>query len=308
MSTAPNTLAESAASPSGGDWHRRNVDAVLAEFGSSMDGLADAAIADRRAEFGPNELQESGGTSKLRLIWGQISSVMVLILIGAAVLSLVLGKYLEAGAIGAIVVLFTALGFYQEYRAEQAIAALRRMAVPSARVTRDGRLTSVSASELVPGDIVHLDAGTDRPRRPPADRGGQPAHRGGGAHRRVRAGRQADRGGRSGRPRPRVTGCCMAYSGTQVIGRARRRHRRGHRHADRARPHRHACCRTSNPSDTPLQVRLDRVGKQLAVLGVLVALAVVVDGRDRRRVRDRSRPRPRSAWPSRSSPRACPRS
>ncbi len=207
MSTAPNTLAESAASPAGGDWHRRNVDAVLAEFGSSMDGLADAAIADRRAEFGPNELQESGGTSKLRLIWGQISSVMVLILIGAAVLSFLLGKYLEAGAIAAIVVLFTALGFYQEYRAEQAIAALRRMAVPSARVTRDGRLTSVSVSELVPGDIVHLDAGTDRARRPPPGRGGQPAHRGGGAHRRVRADRQADRGGRSGRPRPRATGC-----------------------------------------------------------------------------------------------------
>ena len=63
---------------------------------------------------------------------------MVLILIGAAVLSLLLGKYLKATAIGAIVVLFTALGFYQEYRAEQAIATLRRMAVPSARVTEAG--------------------------------------------------------------------------------------------------------------------------------------------------------------------------
>ena len=55
-------------------------------------------VERRRAEFGPNELQESGGTSKLRLIWGQISSVMVLILIGAAVLSFLLGKFLEAGA------------------------------------------------------------------------------------------------------------------------------------------------------------------------------------------------------------------
>ena len=133
--TAPLTATDNDVAPST-DWHRRSVDAVLAELGSSNDGLDEAAIERRRSEFGPNELQESAGTSPLKLIWGQISSVMVLILIGAAVLSLLLGKYLEAGAIGAIVVLFTALGFYQEYRAEQAIAALRRMAVPSARVTR----------------------------------------------------------------------------------------------------------------------------------------------------------------------------
>mgnify|MGYP001823358758 CR=1 FL=1 len=134
-------------------WHRRPVDVVLEELGSSLDGLDPAEIERRRAEVGPNELQEGSTTSPLALVWRQISSVMVLILIGAAVLSLLLGKYLEAGAIGAIVVLFTALGFYQEYRAEQAIAALRRMAVPSARVTRAGRVTSVPVGELVPGDI-----------------------------------------------------------------------------------------------------------------------------------------------------------
>ena len=63
------------------DWHRRPVDTVLAEFATSPDGLDDAAVDRRRAEFGTNELQESAGTSPLALIWGQISSVMVLILI-----------------------------------------------------------------------------------------------------------------------------------------------------------------------------------------------------------------------------------
>ena len=276
MTTAPNTLAESAASPSGGDWHRRTVDAVLAEFGSSMDGLADAAIAARRAEFGPNELQESGGTSKLRLIWGQISSVMVLILIGAAVLSFLLGKYLEAGAIAAIVVLFTALGFYQEYRAEQAIAALRRMAVPSARVTRDGRLTSVSVSELVPGDIVHLDAGTIVPADlrlvEVASLRIEEAALTGESEPIDKQTEEVDRADLALGDR-----LCMAYSGTQVsAGRGvgivvatGMRTELGHIAA---------LLQGVESEPTPLQVRLDRVGKQLAALGVLVALAVVVMG------------------------------
>jgi Ca2+-transporting ATPase len=276
MTTAPETLAESAASPSGGDWHRRTVDAVLAELGSSMDGLADAAIEDRRAEFGPNELQESGGTSKLRLIWGQISSVMVLILIGAAVLSFLLGKYLEAGAIAAIVVLFTALGFYQEYRAEQAIAALRRMAVPSARVTRDGRLTSVSVSELVPGDIVHLDAGTIVPADlrlvEVASLRIEEAALTGESEPIDKQTEEVDRADLALGDR-----LCMAYSGTQVsAGRGvgvvvatGMRTELGHIAA---------LLQGVESEPTPLQIRLDRVGKQLAALGVLVALAVVVMG------------------------------
>jgi Ca2+-transporting ATPase len=258
------------------DWHRRPVDAVLAEFGSSTDGLAEAAIEQQRAEFGPNELEESAGTSPLKLVWGQVSSVMVLILIGAAVLSLLLGKYLEAGAIGAIVVLFTALGFYQEYRAEQAIAALRRMAVPSARVTRAGRVTSIPVGELVPGDIVHLDAGSVVPadlrlvevaslrieeatltgESEPIDKQSDPVDRDDLA--------LGDR-------------LCMAYSGTQVAaGRGQ-----GVVVATGMRTElgRIATLLSDVESEqTPLQRRLDRVGKQLALLGVAVALAVVVMG------------------------------
>ena len=273
--TAPVTASAAEAAPST-DWHRRTVGTVLAELASSPDGLDAAAVEQRRAEFGPNELQESGGTSPLALIWGQISSVMVLILIFAAVLSLLLGKYLEAGAIGAIVVLFTALGFYQEYRAEQAIAALRRMAVPSARVTRGGRMTSIPVGELVPGDIVHLEAGSVVP----AD---------------LRlievASLRIEEATLTGESEPidKQTGAvdrddlalgdrlCMAYSGTQVAaGRGQ-----GVVVATGMRTElgRIATLLQDVESEqTPLQRRLDRVGKQLALLGVAVALAVVVMG------------------------------
>jgi P-type Ca2+ transporter type 2C len=274
--SATSGVADSAAVSTAVDWHRRDVVAVLGELDSSLEGLDPAAVARRREEFGTNELQETPGTSPLALIWRQISSVMVLILIGAAVLSLLLGKYLEAGAIGAIVVLFTALGFYQEYRAEQAIAALRRMAVPSARVTREGRITTVPVAELVPGDIVHLDAGTVVPadlrlveeaslrieeatltgESEPIDKQTEPVDRDDLA--------LGDR-------------LCMAYSGTQVAaGRGL-----GVVVATGMRTelgHIATLLQDVESEPTPLQQRLDRVGKQLALLGVVVALAVVVMG------------------------------
>ena len=97
------------------------------------------------ANSGPNELVERGSRSPWQLLWEQLTAVMVLILIAAAVLSLFLGKYLEAGAIGAIVILFALLGFFQEYRAEKAIAALKKLAVPAVRVLRGGRLQEIAS-------------------------------------------------------------------------------------------------------------------------------------------------------------------
>jgi P-type Ca2+ transporter type 2C len=276
MSATPGSVANVHELSSNADWHRRDATAVLDELNSSLDGLDPSAVAHRRDEVGTNELQETAGTSPLALIWGQISSVMVLILIGAAVLSLLLGKYLEAGAIGAIVVLFTALGFYQEYRAEQAIAALRRMAVPSARVTREGRITSVPVAELVPGDIVHLDAGTVVP----ADLRLVEV-----ASLRIE---EATLTGES-EPIDKQTAAvdrddlalgdrlCMAYSGTQVAaGRGL-----GVVVATGMRTelgHIATLLQDVESEPTPLQQRLDRVGKQLALLGIVVALAVVVMG------------------------------
>ena len=257
-------------------WHRQSVDVVLAGLGGSFAGLDPAEAATRLEHFGPNELTESAGTSKLLLLWQQISSIMVLILIGAALLSLVLGKYLEAGAIGAIVVLFAALGFIQEYRAEQAIAALRRMAVPSARVIRGGLATSVPVGELVPGDVVHLDAGTVVPADmrliETASLRIEEAALTGESEPVDKQAEAVDRDGLALGDR-----VCMAYSGTQVsAGRGK-----GIVVATGMRTelgHIATLLQGVESEQTPLQRRLDLVGKQLALIGILVAIAVVVMG------------------------------
>ncbi len=141
-------------------WHQKEIPAIEAELNVKVEmGLTATVAAQKLATIGPNELQEKGRKSPWRILWQQISSVMVMILILAAVASALLGKATEAAAIAAIVVLFALLGFVQEYRAEQAMAALKKMSVPVVRARRDGRTTEISARELVPGDIVLLEAG-----------------------------------------------------------------------------------------------------------------------------------------------------
>ena len=142
------------------DWHVLTVSASAEALKSSPDaGLTSDEAAGRLKSYGPNELVEKGRRSPLRLLWEQLTATMVLILIAAAVISGFLGKWQEAVAILAIVLLFALLGFVQEYRAEQAMAALKKMAVPIVRVRRGGELLEISARELVPGDLVLLEAG-----------------------------------------------------------------------------------------------------------------------------------------------------
>jgi P-type Ca2+ transporter type 2C len=136
------------------------VDQVCARLDTSAArGLTTRQARERLQSCGPNELREKAGKNPLRLLVEQLASTMVLILLAAAALSAALGKSVEAVSILVIVVMFAAIGFFQEHRAERAIAALRRMAVPAVRVRRDGALTEVPAVELVPGDIVLLEAG-----------------------------------------------------------------------------------------------------------------------------------------------------
>jgi Ca2+-transporting ATPase len=144
-------------------WHTQSVDEVLTKWSTSEAGLTAAAAAERMQAHGPNELQERRGKGPLRMLWDQFTETMVLILIAAGVISAFLGKGTETAAILAIVTLFAVLGFIQEYRAERAMAALQQIAVPAVRVRRDGALREIPARELVPGDVVLLEAGNTVP-------------------------------------------------------------------------------------------------------------------------------------------------
>ena len=122
-------------------------------------GLTDEEALARSTRFGPNQLVDRGTRPAWRLLLDQFASVLVMVLVVAAVVAGAVGKPSDAAAILAIVILNAILGFVQEYRAEHAMAALRTLAVPTVRVKRAGQLSEASAQDLVPGDIVQLEAG-----------------------------------------------------------------------------------------------------------------------------------------------------
>jgi P-type Ca2+ transporter type 2C len=124
-----------------------------------VQGLTAAEAAARLAQKGPNALIEGRRRGPVRMLLDQFTDFMIVVLLAAAVVSGVIGDVTDTFVILVIVVLNAVIGFIQEYRAEAAIAALRQMAAPVARVLRDGRSHSIPAQELVPGDIVLLDAG-----------------------------------------------------------------------------------------------------------------------------------------------------
>jgi Ca2+-transporting ATPase len=122
-------------------------------------GLAAAEARALLARHGPNELPRARGAPAARLLASQFRGPMIVLLAGAGLLSAALGETLDALAIGAIVVLNAFVGFFQEYRAEKALLALRALSAPHARVRRDGRVVDVPAREVVPGDLLLLEAG-----------------------------------------------------------------------------------------------------------------------------------------------------
>ncbi|MFH2103368.1 MAG: cation-translocating P-type ATPase [Chloroflexota bacterium] len=140
-------------------WHALSPEDVLDHLKVRQNGLTAAEAAERLEHYGPNQLREAPRPSFLQTLWGQLNSFVVILLVVASVISALLGDYVEAAAILAIVVLNAILGLVQERRAEEALAALQKLAAPEAQVLRDGRRVSVPAPELVPGDIVFLEAG-----------------------------------------------------------------------------------------------------------------------------------------------------
>jgi Ca2+-transporting ATPase len=145
------------------DWYGRDLAAVFAALEAGPDGLDGATARERLARIGRNELQEKPPVPPWRMFLRQFSDFMVLVLVAAAVVSGLIGEPADTAIILVIVVLNAILGFVQEYRAERAMEALRRMAALQARVLRDGTVSVVPAADLVPGDLVLLEAGTAVP-------------------------------------------------------------------------------------------------------------------------------------------------
>jgi Ca2+-transporting ATPase len=142
------------------DIHSRSVETLVSQLDTHIhNGLTADQIRMRTASVGPNELKERPRPGFLQLLLAQFNNFLILLLIVAAAVSMLLGEYVDAAAILAIVVLNAVLGVVQESRAEKALAALRKMAAPNAAVVRDGYQQVIPSRELVPGDIVLLEAG-----------------------------------------------------------------------------------------------------------------------------------------------------
>jgi Ca2+-transporting ATPase len=158
-------------------WHSQDKDAVLQNLKTSSAGLSTEEAKKRLAEYGYNELQEKKKRTALQMFLEEFKDIFILLLIAATVFSVGVGyyellhnpelgfleTYADAITIGIIVVLVAVAGFVQEYRAEKAIEALKKLAAPKARVLRDGKETLIPAKEVVPGDVLVLEAGDTVP-------------------------------------------------------------------------------------------------------------------------------------------------
>ncbi len=141
-------------------WHCLGIEDAASRLGSNLHtGLSAENASARLAQYGPNALQETRGRHPLAMLAAQFTDLMILVLIAAAVIAGFIGEPQDTIAIVVIVFLNGIIGFVQEYRAERAMAALRKMAAPMASVVRAGHAQQIPANELVPGDVVKLEAG-----------------------------------------------------------------------------------------------------------------------------------------------------
>jgi Ca2+-transporting ATPase len=140
--------------------HGKPIEQVVADYETHLEqGLTEREARERLAKHGPNELTERPRPGFWSLLWDQFNNYLVIILVIAALVSLALGEYVDSIAIMVIVALNAVVGVIQESKAEQALAALKKMAAPQAQVIRDGHRVTVAGREIVGGDIVLLDAG-----------------------------------------------------------------------------------------------------------------------------------------------------
>ncbi len=140
-------------------WHRLTPEDVLARLAATADGLTTAEAATRLTAQGPNTLQQRRKAHPIRILARQFQSIIVWVLIGAGVLSGFLGEWTDATAILVIVALNAVVGAWQEFKAERSIEALQELNAPQARVQRNGKVTSIPATDVVTGDLLLLEPG-----------------------------------------------------------------------------------------------------------------------------------------------------
>jgi magnesium-transporting ATPase (P-type) len=151
--------------PEPGQWHVLDVAEVETTLQTSADGLSEDEAGARRERYGPNRLEEAPPPSVLALLLHQFQSPLIYILLVATVITLLLGEYIDAAVIAAVLVLNAVIGFTQERRAEQSVRALMQLVAPRAHVVREGQEREIDSVDLVPGDLVLLESGS----RVPAD-------------------------------------------------------------------------------------------------------------------------------------------
>jgi Ca2+-transporting ATPase len=150
-------------------WHTLSAEEIFKQLNTSERGLTTAEVEKRLQTYGANELEEEKKTLKWALLVRQLKSPLVGVLAAAALISLFVGKYIDMTVIVVVIALNTAIGFFQEYKAESALQALKTMAAPEAEVIRDCPETGgclemrVKTREIVPGDVIDLDAGAKVP-------------------------------------------------------------------------------------------------------------------------------------------------
>lgn len=141
-------------------WHSLEPDAVARQLEVSLEsGLSHSSVSKRRKRFGENRLTRQTHRQPLRILLRQFRSIVILVLAIAGALALALGHYLEAVAVLAVVVINTLIGFISEWRAARTMDALRQLRPDEIRVRRNQRITSITAAELVPGDVILLEEG-----------------------------------------------------------------------------------------------------------------------------------------------------
>lgn len=146
-------------------WYKTGIKEIYHSLNTSEKGLTSEEVKKRLEKFGPNKLAEEKDINKFKIFIHQFASPLIYILIIAGIVTILLKEYIDAGVIFAAVIINAIIGYFQEYKAEQSVRALKKMLVPKAKVLRDGVEREINSEELVPGDIVLLYSGI----RVPAD-------------------------------------------------------------------------------------------------------------------------------------------